>query len=209
MLQMGYAFAVENELTQSDADILRASVGGAPEGQIYTFDSFPESGDLYDVDAETNQKNLNWAAGIAKRALGLENIAPSDWTQFQRVAYLNEFNAVVLNSPEMFSEQTVNTAGVMRTFDLGNISPTAEFEVWIQDAFSPVLDAFAEVGYATRAVATAARDAVIGAAKSTSNLSAIAPFVLPAVALGVLWFATRSIGKDPAGQFSKAVGAFR
>ncbi len=151
------------------------------------------------ITAAENQANLDDVAQAAAESLGLDGIAKSDWSQNDRLDYIDTFKTMVLARPDNFLPATVAVAQHIDTTGL-------ELQSWLSiqwDANNAGLDAALNVAgqLATNAgnVGTGVIDAVgaistalHGAADSVSVIGKIAPYIIPVAAVLFLYMATRS-----------------
>lgn len=163
------------------------------------------------VTIAENQANLNEAAAQAAEELGLTDFQRTNWSADQRVNYMNRFKAIILQNPDMFTAQTVNTAHFLNVSDLGNasLSTAANFGVWITDAIATAAhQAAASVpGQATSAILDTVKgmtDALSSFGKSIGSLSFLMPFAIAFFG----YLAIKSIGADPGGQAKKVISSF-
>jgi hypothetical protein len=182
---------------------------------MQTIDPSPGAGT---ISAAQNQAALDEAARQAAGAVGIADKPKGDWTQAEALAYISQFRSIILANPNRFNALTYDMAQRINVYRFGysdsvsTISPAA-FGVAITDmvafAAQSVGDFYSGPIDAVQDVKDGFFDALTGMGKSVSVISALAPWILGAAAVGFLYFAVQSTGKDPGGQFSKAVGAFR
>ena len=156
------------------------------------------------ISPADNQANLNAAAVQAAQTVGLDLSQKSSWSPVGRKAYLDAFKAIIAANPGEFSAATVQTAAAINTADLDNYSNVADVGVAVTNVIADAANSLA-ASSGGQAIATAAQgliNAVAGAGKTLSTLSALLPFA----AIFFLFFAAQAVGKDPGGQFSKAAG---
>lgn len=160
---------------------------------------------LHTITAEENQLALNQAAAQAAEQLGLTGFPKSEWSQDQRVHYIDAFRGIILANPDRFSDVSYQVASAINTNDLRNTSSTAEFGVWVTDNLQPVFDALR----APSSLFTGMVDAIDSLGRSVSNTAKFAPYIVPLAAVAFLYFAVQATGRDPGGQSGKVIRAFR
>lgn len=194
------------------------------DGTGANWQSFP-AGDAA-IDAATNQAHLNAAAAQALVASGLAGKEKGRWLQSEAVDYISRFKAIILANREAFTPATVQIAeNIHITADyLGDdagrklIDPN-QIAVFVTDTIAPAVEMVAPLAQIPSVIANASQttlnaassvlNAVNNAAKALDSTGKYADLILPVAFLGFLWFAVRSIGKDPAGQAGKFISSFR
>ncbi len=166
------------------------------------------------IDAATNQKNLDRVAAQAAAELNLTGHPKSTWPINARVAYLQRFRDLVIANPDDFTDATWQIASRINGSDYLNIDPHAEEDVALSNYIAGVGESVKNSlpGQSVSAVASAATgilDALRSSGEALSTFSKFAPLLLGVAAIGVLYLGTRSVGRDPGGQASKALGGVR
>lgn len=164
------------------------------------------------ITEEVNARNLKIAAANVIAGSSLEGIPPSEWTTEQRAWYIEWLRTIILNNASHFTPATIAVAnGININRDFSQ-SSAADFGVWVTGGVSSVVDALTpslpgQAVASVHAAANALVDAVKGISGAVSKGAFLLEWVLPLAAVGVVWYAVKSIGKDPGGQAGKFIGA--
>lgn len=161
--------------------------GRASDGVTWTTTE-PETGGGLPTSEQYN--NLDAVAEQAAAALGLDPSQRSSWTYNDRIAYILEFQATILENQVYFSPEVVHVASNLRTqyqpLDIG-----AEGDLWAAEQVldNSVFQAFAGVG-------NAVLNAINGTSRGISNLGSAGGLVLPVVAIAAAFMLAASASRE-------------
>jgi len=141
------------------------------------------------VDDVTNSQNLGSASRLAMQSLGIDTIAPSDWTQDERVAFLQAMASIIVNYAQDYTDATVASAQQILQHppaDLSTGSDDAADEwntfgyTFMNDAQDVVGTPLTAVGNAVSNIITKVANTASNTASAVSNASAVAEWIIPA-----------------------------
>lgn len=171
--------------------------------------------------------NVGSASQLVAIQLGLDQTPSNQWTDAQRTAFAQAFAQTILTYPDSFTDATIAEAqavqsanlsmlqspsggGLWQTIGSGVGTTLAQFWDYNFGGLAVGLSSVASVGTAVLASFSATASVVQQLAQLPGNLAAAAANVtsvltwaLPLAVIIFLYFAARSAGKDPGGQFAK------
>jgi hypothetical protein len=168
-----------------------------------------------------NQAALNQAAAQAAQLAGVAGRPKHQWTQREAVDYIAQFKNLILANPDRFNDLTYQMAQRLNLDRSDYADPVegdrpvdpALFMVAVTDsvawAAEQVSSTYSAPIAAVNSTAKGIFDAIEGLGQSLGAIGKLAPLILTIAGVAFLYFAVQSTGRDPGGQFSKAVGAFR
>lgn len=147
--------------------------------------------------------NLQAAAAASADALNLSDVPKSDWSQNERVDYINTLRSTILSAPQNYTDATVAIAQRVNTNDLAlqgaiSIAASANLDAVYSasqggaDYLESLASAVDNLTTGSIAAASALGDVLHGSATGLSITGKIAPFIVPAAIVLFLYLATRS-----------------
>lgn len=191
-----------------------------PVGQVYVYLD-ADTGSYLPFTAAMNQAALDKAAETALDNVGLYGVPKNEWTGEDAANYIREFRGLILNYPERFTAEVGQIAtriNLGAVTDYQGFNPNAlvdinkfilNFTTVTNDAFMMVAQPLAQIPATLSSGLQSILRATENTARGFANTSALGEYIVPLALVGFVWFAVQSAGRDPGGQFSKAVGAFR